>query len=273
MINKNWEANVGYWGQEILNVWTHDDSNFFGKVISSSRNTFLNEQEEADLMNVNEFGDSEDWCGIKTVHVGPSLSNGRVLKKLPITKESFVVWHKQSMLKSFATSHDASFVSNKPTERIENSLAFESSIGKDPIKLEQNYVELEMVNQSWRVANLSPGGNSTQFFDEASEYFEEFEPNSAVKPTGIENPSKSKNQMRMENLHNWSKVHDYKIKMANLPRESIPISRNKGDINLAKKESIEYLGQEPIDEDYESSGDFKYKHKVKNITNNLGLSI
>lgn len=118
---KSGEGNVGYSGQEILNVRTHNDSNFFGKLISSSRNTFLNEQEEADLMNVNEFGDNDDWCGIKTVHVGPSISNGRVLKKLPITKESFVIWHKQSMLKSFATSHDASFISNRLTEKIENS--------------------------------------------------------------------------------------------------------------------------------------------------------
>ena len=253
-------GHVGYSGQEIVNVCTHDDSNFFGKLISSSRNTFLNEQEEADLMNVNEFEDNDDMWGIKTIHIGPLISNGRVLKKLPITKESFINWHKQSLLKSFATSHEASFVSNKQTERIENSWIIDPL--REPIKLEQNYVEIERINQNSKEINCSPGGNSTQFIDEASAYFEEFEPSSVIKEKenswGIGNPTptKSKYQMRMDNLHNCNKVHDYKIKVSNISKESVPISRNKGDINFINKDSADFIEQEIIGEDYESSRDY-----------------
>ena len=62
--------------------------------------------------------------------------------------------------------------------------------------------------------------------------------------------------MRMDNLHNCNKVHDYKIKVSNISKESVPISRNKGDINFINKDSADFIEQEIIGEDYESSRDY-----------------
>lgn len=45
-------------------------------------------------MNVNEFSDSDNTLGIKPAHIGPLNSEDRVRKKLPLTKESFLNWHK-----------------------------------------------------------------------------------------------------------------------------------------------------------------------------------
>lgn len=102
--------NSGYVGNQIMNLKTNDNYDHFGKKLSNQKSTFLDENEEADMMNVNEFSDTED-PNPHHVNVGEIAKNKRVLKHLPITKESFLNWQKHSMLKSFATSQEVSFIS------------------------------------------------------------------------------------------------------------------------------------------------------------------
>jgi hypothetical protein len=100
---------------EIMNIYTVDSNTCFGKhKYSNKRSTFLDEEEEADMLNVNEFVNPSEMAS--KIHQNPYIlpQNQRVLKSLPITNEFFLHWHRQSMLKSFATSQSASFISPTP---------------------------------------------------------------------------------------------------------------------------------------------------------------
>ena len=101
-------ANTNYSGHQIMNLQTHQDT--FGKKFSNAKSTFLDENEEADMLNVNEFNDTEG-ASVMGAPLAKTIANNRIMKHLPITKESFLNWQKHSMLKSFATSQEASFVS------------------------------------------------------------------------------------------------------------------------------------------------------------------
>ena len=61
---------------------------------SQNKSTFINEQEEADLMNINEFSENEKSIKSKFAHIDSLNKEERVFKMLPISKESFLNWHK-----------------------------------------------------------------------------------------------------------------------------------------------------------------------------------
>ena len=97
-----------YPDHQIMNLQTSNYSTAFAKKLSSPKSTFLDEREEADLQNVNEFSEYEEY---HTAHINvDKLITHKDFKLLPVTKESFIVWQKQSMLKSFATSHEESYI-------------------------------------------------------------------------------------------------------------------------------------------------------------------
>jgi hypothetical protein len=190
---------------EIMNIYTVDSNTCFGKhKYSNKRSTFLDEEEEADMWNVNEFVNPSEMPS--KIHQNPYIlpQNQRVLKSLPITKESFLHWHRQSMLKSFATSQSASFIS--PTPQI----------------LRQPQAE------------ASP---STVFLEESSGFFEEFPPISTSRAASRYELSEAKRRLREERLHNCGRVVEYRSK----GRESVAVSRNRGDEGVEYGETREVI--------------------------------
>lgn len=224
--------------------------------LSLKRSTFLNEEEESDMQNVDEFNEQEEYSSARCVKIGRLAANRRILKALPITKESFMNWNnKQSMLKSFATSHEVSFVSNKPTERIEtNTINAENVNPSQILRYEQQVFNMEVMNEPKRkmprdyVINEleeSSNGFSSAFKEESSWVFEEYDAahsfhREASRASNKSKPSKLQ-QMRQEKLHNCNKVHDYKFINTQKPKDSIIISRNNGDDALVMRETMDYI--------------------------------
>jgi hypothetical protein len=207
------------------------------------------------MLNVNEFSEAEETPSNRCVKIGKLTNNRRVLKALPITKESFMNWHKQSVLKSFATSQEASFVSNKPTERIDSSRINKSSTNPSAmIQYEQKQEKMEVLNKTRNLHNYngkseeSPGQLSTVFIDESSLFFEEFAHHSHNRdPSKASNRQESGNKnmqaQRREKLHNCTKVLDYQFLKAHTAKDSVVVSRNEGDTDLVLKETIDYIEQ------------------------------
>ena len=165
-------------------------------------------------MNVNEFKDYEDYYDNRQVKVGKWPSNNRVLKALPITKESFLHWKKQSVLKSFATSQEASFVSHRPTERQDTSRIMNENINPSKIlQREQKIVDMEILNKDKNYTKYntaieeSPECFSSPFVDESSGYFEEYQHQVTNRETSkassrYEIDQKASKNNRQEKLHN-----------------------------------------------------------------------
>ena len=170
----------------IMNIYTVDSKNYFGKAkYSNTRSTFLNEEEEEDMLNVNEFTNNEEVPSNKCVKVGMLTHNRRILKALPITKESFLNWQRHSVLKSFATSQEASFISNRPTDRMESNRTHNENLFPDELKKrDQEYYKKKIPHSNIKrqrnqsrtnyVHEESPAQASSVFMDESSGFFEEF---------------------------------------------------------------------------------------------------
>jgi hypothetical protein len=208
-----------YQGPGIVNLHTGNGNSCFNKKLSNKRSTFLNDEEDGDMQNVDEFYGQEDVN--RYVKIGRLAANRRVLKALPITKESFLNWNnKQSMLKSFATSQEASFVSNRPTERKESNRASnELSNQSAVLKYEQQFVKMDTLNLSHgnnykkpidyviKEVEESHSNFSSVFIEESSNVFEEHAAQSfnrevsrasnrhSLKPSNLQH-------MRQERLHN-----------------------------------------------------------------------
>lgn len=200
---------------EIVNLRTSNKA-CFSKKFSNAKSTFLNEEEEEDMQNVNEFSDAEEYIVNRQVNKGNILNHERVLKTLPITKESFMNWQKHSMLKSFATSQEASFVSNRPTERIDSTrVNIENINPREVLNYEQQCVKMEILNEP-KKQNLreysnkkyyeSPEQVSTVFMDESSAFFEEYAAMSSEREasatSNVYSYKQNHNKPRDQNLHN-----------------------------------------------------------------------
>lgn len=244
----------------IVNVYTATGAACFGKKFSNTRSTFLNEEEEADMLNVNEFSENELPAALVRVYSGNIINHQRVLKTLPITKESFLNWNKQSMLKSFATSQSASFISHRPTERIEYNMQFNEKVNPAEIlRYEQQIVKREVFNAGKTGSSKkpqqyyeSPEQVSTVFMDESSAFFEEYAPKSSFKEFSPPSSKKDIKYIRSEKLHNCNKVQDYDFIKAHKAKDSIIISRNYGDTGLVLKETMDLI-ENSENENYESS--------------------
>jgi hypothetical protein len=250
---------IAYQDPGIVNLHTGNGNSCFNKKLSNKRSTFLNDEEDGDMQNVDEFYGQEHIT--RYVKIGRLAANRRVLKALPITKESFLNWNnKQSMLKSFATSQEASFVSNRPTEIKEsNRVSHELGNPGAVLKYEQQFVKMNALNLSHgnnrkkpidyviKEVEESHSNFSSAFIEESSCVFEEHAAQSfnreaskasnrhSSKPSNLQN-------MRQERLHNWNKVHDYQfLKAHKQPKDSVVVSRNKGDDALVMKESMDFI--------------------------------
>ena len=169
------------------------------------------------------------------------------------------------MLKSFATSQEASFASHMPTERLESSRIMNDNINPSMLLYsEQKAVEIEMINNKHRkptnyceVKEGSSGQFSTPFVDESSGYFEEYQhrfsnrdPSQASSRLG--NDRKEILNQREMKLHNCNKVHDYQFLKAHEAKDSVTISSNDGDKGLIMKESMDNIENSEEIEIYDS---------------------
>jgi hypothetical protein len=208
-----------YQGPGIVNLHTGNGNSCFNKKLSNKRSTFLNDEEDGDMQNVDEFYGQEH--STRYVKIGRMAANRRVLKALPITKESFLNWNnKQSMLKSFATSQEASFVSNRPTERIASNRVTNEFVNPSAVlKYEQQFVKMDTLNLSHgnnrkkpidyviKEVEESHSNFSSAFIEESSYVFEEHAAqsfNRDASRASNRNSSRPSNlqQMRQEKLHN-----------------------------------------------------------------------